>query len=130
MFVTAKNFSQLNHSIFLSALGTQEGETAEVADETRETYPDVDYSIADYVAAIYLNKWYIAQIKTIDIEDNTIEISFLEKKKAMFQWPSRSDIIWVDRKDILCKISNPQPSVKSKRMLKVNHEDAAKIEKL
>ncbi|VDI54169.1 Hypothetical predicted protein [Mytilus galloprovincialis] len=34
--------------------GTQEGETAEVADEARETYPEMDYSIADYVAAIYL----------------------------------------------------------------------------
>lgn len=88
------------------------------------------YTIDEYVAAVYLDNWYIGQIRDIDTDDNTVEVSFLEKKKSLFQWPSRSDIIWVDNSSVLCKISPPKPSGKSKRMLVVNPIDIIKIEEL
>ena len=47
-------------------------------------------------------KQYIGQIKAADSEDNTVEVSFLETKKAMFQWPARPDVIWVDINCVLC----------------------------
>ena len=39
----------------------------------------------EYIAANYMNKWYVGQIKDAYSEDNTVEVSFLETKKAMFQ---------------------------------------------
>ena len=34
----------------------------------------------DFVAAVYLDKWYIGQVINTDPDDNTFEISFLEQK--------------------------------------------------
>ena len=51
------------------------------------------YHVHKYIAANYMNNWYISQIKDADSEDNTVEISFVETKKAMFQWSVRPDMI-------------------------------------
>ena len=53
------------------------------------------YHVHEYIAANYMNKWYIGQMKDADSEDNTVEVSFLETKKAMFQWSVTPDVIWV-----------------------------------
>ena len=77
-----------------------------------------------------MNKWYIGQIKDADSEDNTVEVFFLEAKKAMFQWQAISDVIWVDISSVLCKVSDPKPSGKSKRMLVMNLNDINNIEEI
>ena len=46
------------------------------------------YHVHEYITANYMTKWNIGQIKDADSEDNTVEISFLETKKTMFQWPA------------------------------------------
>ena len=73
-----------------------------------------------------MNKWYIGQIKDANSEDNTVEVSFLETKKAMFQWPARPDVIWIDISNVLCKVSDPKPSGKSECMLVMNPNDIKK----
>ena len=77
-----------------------------------------------------MNKWYIGQIKDADSEDNTVEVSFLKTKKAMFQWPARPDVIWVDICSVLCKVSDPKLSGKSKHMLVMNLNDIKMIEEI
>ena len=72
-----------------------------------------------------MNKWCIGQIKDADSEDNTVEISFLETKKAMFQWPARPDMIWLDISSVLCKVSDPKPS----GMLVMNPNDIKRLRK-
>ena len=47
----------------------------------------VNVKETDYVAAKYLDKWYVGKVLDIDYADNTVEISFLEHKKKAFQWP-------------------------------------------
>lgn len=84
----------------------------------------------DFVAAIYLNKWYIGQVINTDPDDDTFEVSFLEQKKKSFQWPHRSDIIWVDSNNIICKVSAPQTIGKSKRMLSIDYNDINRVEAL
>ena len=81
------------------------------------------YHVHEYIAANYMKMWYIGQIKGADSEDNTAEFSFLKIKKAMFQWPVRPDVIWVDISSVLCKVSDPKPFGKSKRMLVMNSND-------
>ncbi|WAR17258.1 hypothetical protein MAR_031852 [Mya arenaria] len=104
---------------------------------THESVPDsvsIDtqekYHAGDYVAASYLNRWYIGEIMNCDDEDNTYEITFLEKRKKMFQWPTRPDEIWVNYDDILCKVSTPVASGKSKRMLVLPDNDFERVERL
>jgi hypothetical protein len=86
------------------------------------------YDVDDYIAALYLGRWYIGKIITVDEEDSTFEVTFLQQKKRMFQWPSRPDVIWVDYSDILCKVSTPVTSGKSKRMLLITDSDIDKVE--
>ena len=88
------------------------------------------YHVHEYIAANYMNKWYIGQIKDADSEDNTAEVSFIETKKAMFQWPARHDVIWIDISSVLCKVSDPKPSGKSKHMLVMNPNNIKKIEEI
>ena len=48
----------------------------------------------------------------------------------MFQWPTRPDGIWVCDEDILCKVSTPLASGKSKRMLVLQDGDFERVEQL
>ncbi|KAH3706166.1 hypothetical protein DPMN_065547 [Dreissena polymorpha] len=73
----------------------------------------------DYVAAKYLDNWYVGKVLDVDGEDNTVKISFFEHKKKAFQWSYRPDIIWVDHDQILCKVTKQTPVGKSKRMLQI-----------
>ena len=34
------------------------------------------------------------------LEDGEVEITFMERRKQLFRWPSRPDEIWVDSKDV------------------------------
>ena len=86
--------------------------------------------VHEYIAANYMNKWYIGQIKDADSKDNKVEVSFLETKKAMFQWPVRPDVIWVDISGVLCKVSDHKLSGKSKHMLVMNPNDRKMIEEI
>ena len=89
--------------------------------------PKETYHVDDYVAASYLGHWYICKIMNCDDEDNTFEITFLQKRKRMFQWPTRPDEIWVNYEDILCKVL---ASGKSKRMLVLRDGDFERVEQV
>ena len=75
-----------------------------------------------------MNKWYIGQMKDADSEENTDEVFFLETKKAMFQWPVRPEVIWVDISSVLCRVSDSKSSGKFKCMLVMN--DMKKTEEI
>ncbi|KAH3773646.1 hypothetical protein DPMN_175013 [Dreissena polymorpha] len=82
----------------------------------------------DNVAAKYLDKWYVGKVLEVDCEDNTVTISFLEHKKKAFQWPFRKDIIWVDKDQILCKVTQPTSVGTSKRMPEILPYDMKLVE--
>lgn len=86
--------------------------------------------VSDFVAAVYVDKWYIGQVINIDQDDNTYEITFLEQKKKSFQWPARSDIIWVEGCNIICKVSDPKAVGKKQRMLSIDVNDIKTVESL
>jgi hypothetical protein len=95
--------------------------------ETSE--PDCAYQNGDYVAAVYDAKWYIGKIVD-DEDDDQYEITFMEQRKQLYQWPKKEDVIWVDTSSVLCKITEPQPTAKRGRMFRILPHDAANIEQI
>lgn len=77
----------------------------------------------DFVAAVYERKWYIGRVEQKD----DCEVTFLHKAKQMFRWLQTEDRIWLDTKDLLCKIHTLQPSGKSKRLYKITSEEEKMI---
>ena len=82
-----------------------------------------DYLADDYVAAVYNGNWYIGQVIQDDKQDRELEISFMQRKKELYQWPSRKDVIWVPYDHVLTKLKPPTASGKTRRMLKFDKED-------
>lgn len=86
--------------------------------------------VDDYVAATYENALYIGKVLEVDMQDEfCYRITFMEQKKAQYQWPRRPDILWCKKDDVKFHICQPLPSGKSKRLLKVSPEDREKIDK-
>ena len=53
--------------------------------------PNIGYETDEFVAAIYQREWYIG--KVVDSDKTEVEIDFMEKKKALFHWPTKKDQI-------------------------------------
>jgi hypothetical protein len=90
---------------------------------------DVRFDIGDYVCAVYQKQWYIGEVVNIDSPEKEAEISFLEKKRQLLQWPSREDIVWINFQDIICQVMKPVPTGKCQRMFKLVPGDKEKIER-
>ena len=46
------------------------------------------YQVGDYVAALYEHELYLGKVIDTDMDDELCyNISFLEKKKSLYQWP-------------------------------------------
>jgi len=56
----------------------------------------------DYVPALYDKDWYIVKVTDIDYTDNEVEVSFMQKRKNLYQWPRNSDVIWIEKDNVLC----------------------------
>ena len=83
--------------------------------------------IGQYVAAKYDMSWYIGKIVDIDTEESDVEITFMEKRKQLFNWPRYPDKIWVKTNDILCALDSPVATGKSNRMYKISSKDEQRI---
>ena len=74
----------------------------------------------DYVVAVYSGdgKWYIGMV----IEEDEDDISFMvpQDTENEFKWPARQDIVRTPFVNILCKISCPIATGRSKRLYNVN----------
>ena len=58
-----------------------------------------EVSIYDSIACIYENQWYIGKI--LDMDDQDVQVTFLEKANAMFRWPTSPDIIWCNKENVI-----------------------------
>ena len=83
---------------------------------------DLELEPGVHVAAVYEAQWYVGRVLSVDTIDE-VEITFLERKKSLFQWPSRPDVVWVPRKDVPGIVSELQPCAKTGRMLKLFQPD-------
>lgn len=104
--------------------GTDQPKEKEQTEEKEQTY-----QVGDYVAALYEHELYLGKVIDTDMDDELCyNISFLEKKKAQYQWPRRPDKIWIRKNDIKFDIMEPIPSGKSRKILKISPEDRRKLE--
>ena len=82
--------------------------------------------VNDYVAAVYSGdgKWYIGMVIEVDEDDEEANISFMvpQDTENQFKWPTRQDIVWTPFVNILCNISCPMATGRSKRLYNVNRQ--------
>lgn len=105
----------------------QENQQANPQDQEKEQ--EKIYEIGTFVGALYEQICYIGKVIDQDLADELpYQITFLQAKKAQFQWPRPADVIWCRKEDILFTVQEPQPSGKSKRLLKLSAEDQEKLD--
>lgn len=64
--------------------------------------------------------------KEIDVENNTIEVTFMEEKSnkvKAYRWPKIPDELEMEVNDVICRIDEPIPTGKSKRLFKLKESD-------
>ena len=106
-------------------------ERQQEAEKEPEKDTEVLHDVGTFVAALYEKQCYIGKVIDLALEDDLCyKISFLETKKSQFQWPKHRNEIWCQNTDILFTVSEPTPVGKSKRLLKLNAEDRAKLDNL
>lgn len=103
-------------------------QTSILTNVTDESSKGPEILVGEYVAALYDDKTYIGKVIECDDEDDEVEITFMENVRKLLQWPKHEDRIWINKKDILCSVSEPVPTGKSKRMFKLAASDMANIE--
>ena len=76
-----------------------------------------NYAVNDFVIANYEGDYFVGKILDHDPVDGDFQISFMSTTLVCkLKWPSRSDIIWVDRGNILRQVKEPIGSRKNKRL--------------
>ena len=82
-----------------------------------------------WVAAIYLNAWYVAKVMEVDFDDCDALLDFMHPKGPShnFFWPSNSDQIWVPFDHIVCKISPPVPRLRDTQRFTLRKADVDMI---
>jgi hypothetical protein len=98
-------------------IGLHENDNAMVA-ETRQHDTEISaqsraFSINEWVAVKYDGKWYIG--KVIAVDSNECEVTFMQRVKSKFKWPSTEDKLWVPFNNIICSIPEPTASGRCKR---------------
>jgi hypothetical protein len=97
-------------------------------DDRESIVLELDLCAGDFVAARYDRNIYIGKVVECDNEDGEVEITFMQNVRKLLQWPKHEDKIWVDRDNVICKVSEPMPTGKSKRMFKLDESDWQKID--
>ena len=88
----------------INDLSTTASNEIETEITSHKQHNEEHFAIGDYVAATYLNKWYVGKTLDIDEEDCDAEITFMQRTENFFQWPKHADTLWVNISDILLKI--------------------------
>ena len=108
----------------------EEGESSNVVNLNANFVSMADLKEGQYVACVYCNEWFVGKIEDTDEEEQEIQVNFMEKAKSLYRWPRRQDKIWVMYNDVLCIVSEPLPTCKSKRTFSVTADDVILIKDL
>ena len=82
----------------------------------------------DLVAALYNDYWWVGVVQMLDGDSDDVFVKFMAPHgpSVSFYWPSREDICWVLKCDILAILSTPSTS-SSGRNYKLYDDDHAKL---
>ncbi|KAL4222613.1 hypothetical protein ACF0H5_018654 [Mactra antiquata] len=87
---------------------------------------ELAFVAGDFIAATYDGTWYISKVLQID-NDEEVEISFMQQRRSLYQWPTHEDVIWVANENLLCKINEPIPHGRSGRMFHLPIDEKLRI---
>ena len=102
----------------------------EATEHLSDSFADFAIEVGNFIADRYDKRLYIHVGRAIDMdeEDGDVEITFMENVRKLLQWQKNEDTIWMDRKDVVCTISEPIPTGKSRRMFKLSEDDLVRLE--
>ncbi|CAC5395762.1 unnamed protein product [Mytilus coruscus] len=125
-----KNHDQLTPDVHQTEIGEVEIQN-NVPTETEISLDD-QIKIGSYVAAIYDNIVYMGKVLEIDAPEKEMNISFMGRGKleGHYRWPSTEDTVWIDFTKILCRVNDPTPTGRSRRVFVFQIEDVAESERL
>ena len=93
-------------------------------DDLPDPHPQSDveeYPVGAFVAAIYEDDWYIAQVEGEDSDEETDGFVLLkymkptsQKNENSFVWPERADLLKTNIDDIIAKVDPPIPRLSSR----------------
>lgn len=88
---------------------------------------NVKYQAGDFMAARYDDKLYIGKIVDCGEYESEYEISSMENKKSLYQWPAKTDCIWIKEHDVFRKLDEPTATGKSSRLFRLSQLGEAKL---
>ena len=106
-------------SVLQKAEKTSAPSSAQGPADTLDGQP-FDIATEVHVAAVYDGRWYIGRVLIVDENDSEVEITFMESKKRLLQWPVKPDVRWVPRRNIVCIVEKLQSCAKTARMFKLS----------
>ncbi|CAC5402742.1 unnamed protein product [Mytilus coruscus] len=124
-----KNHDQLTPDVHQTEIDEVEIQN-NVPTETEISLDD-QIKIGSYVAAIYDNIVYMGKVLEIDAPEKEMNISFMGRGKleGHYRWPSTEDTVWIDFTKILCRVNDPTPTGRSRRVFVFQIEDVAESER-
>ncbi|VDI60353.1 Hypothetical predicted protein [Mytilus galloprovincialis] len=125
-----KNRDQLTPDVHQTEIDEVEIQNNEVPTEIEISLDD-QIKIGSYVAAIYDNIVYMGKVVEIDAPEKEMNISFMGRGKleGHYRWPSTEDTVWIDFTKILCRVNDPTPTGRSRRVFVFQIEDVAESER-
>lgn len=103
----------------------------EISDSREQKNKIDNIKEGDFVAGLYDEEIYVGRV--VDCDDGQYEVTFMEhgsKIKDCLKWPKNEDKIWIEAKHIVCKVDEPIPTGRGKRMFKLSEVDGLKIKEL
>lgn len=107
----------------------EENVSNDEADDKTATDHSEEIMEGTFVAAVYENSPYIGKVVGMDATE--LEITYMEsgsKVKNCLKWPVVEDKIWIPKANVICAVSEPQPTGKGKRLFKLSNADSQQVE--
>ena len=83
--------------------------------------------VNDWVVADYEDAWYIGQVQSRERQGKARQGKGKEAASS-FKWPAQKNVLWLERKSILCVIEAPVPVGKTGRAFQFTEATIALIE--
>ena len=110
--------------------GDQQVSTAVQVDSRRVVEDHITVPVVgDYVAAMYINQWYLGMDLEIDEKELDTHITFMtcitsKQGERKYRWPQPPDQLWIPYQDVLTSIPPPKSIGRSERFFEVSTETA------
>lgn len=119
------------NTVKTSSTQVSESEESRVGLRPVGVHPD-DYQPGQYIACMYDNEWFVANIVERSDEQEDVFVKFMKRVNTTLSWPaeSRQHSCWVPFQHIICQINAPEIQGHSARQYRLSTADEERIHSL